>query len=41
VLSGVAGTPGDEPVPDHRPAFVATDLGAIAPEIAAVFARAS
>jgi hypothetical protein len=41
VLSGVAGMPGDEPVPEHRPAFVAADLSVIASEIAATFERAS
>jgi glycerol-1-phosphatase len=41
VLSGVARHAGDEPVPEHRPAFVAADLGAVASEIAATFERAS
>ncbi|HEX5615556.1 MAG TPA: HAD-IIA family hydrolase [Acidimicrobiia bacterium] len=31
VLSGVAGTPGEEPVPDPPPPFVAADLGTLAP----------
>ena len=31
VLSGVAGNGGEEAVPDPRPAFVADDLGALAP----------
>jgi 4-nitrophenyl phosphatase len=33
VLSGVAGSPGGEPVPDPPPPFVAADLGALAPLI--------
>jgi HAD superfamily hydrolase (TIGR01450 family) len=31
VLSGVVGMPGEEPVPDPPPPFVAPDLGALAP----------
>jgi ribonucleotide monophosphatase NagD (HAD superfamily) len=31
VLTGIAGTPGEEPVPDPPPEFVAADLGALAP----------
>jgi 4-nitrophenyl phosphatase len=41
VLSGVAGTAGEESVPDPPPAFVARDLGELAPELAGAFGRAS
>ena len=41
VLSGVAGTAGEESVPDPPPAFVARDLGALAPQLAGAFGRAS
>ena len=41
VLSGVAGTAGEESVPDPPPAFVARDLGELAPELASVFGHAS
>ncbi len=37
VLSGIAGSPGEEPVPDPAPAFVAADLGALAPELVRAF----
>jgi len=33
VLSGIAGTPGEEPVPDPPPPFVEQDLGALAPRL--------
>jgi 4-nitrophenyl phosphatase len=35
VLTGIAGTHGEEPVPDPPPAFVAADLGALAPRLLA------
>ena len=41
VLSGIAGTAGEEPVPDPAPAFVAADLAALAPELVHAFGRAS
>jgi glycerol-1-phosphatase len=41
VLSGVAGTAGEEPVPDPPPAFVGRDLGELAPALARAFGRAS
>jgi glycerol 3-phosphatase-2 len=41
VLSGVAGTAGEESVPDPPPAFVARDLGELAPELAGAFGHAS
>ena len=41
VLSGVAGTAGEEPVPDPPPPFVAADLGALAPQLVAAFAAPS
>jgi 4-nitrophenyl phosphatase len=41
VLSGVAGTAGEESVPDPPPAFVARDLGELAPKLAGAFGRAS
>ena len=41
VLSGVAGTAGEESVPDPAPPFVARDLGELAPSLARAFARAS
>ena len=41
VLSGVAGTAGEEPVPDPPPAFVARDLGELAPKLVGAFGRAS
>lgn len=37
VLSGIAGATGGESVPDPAPAFVAPDLGAVAPQLAAAF----
>jgi 4-nitrophenyl phosphatase len=37
VLSGVAGTPGEEGVPDPPPAFVAADLAALAPVVVAAY----
>ena len=39
VLSGVAGDTGEEPVPDPRPAFVAPDLGELAPQLVQAFAN--
>jgi HAD superfamily hydrolase (TIGR01450 family) len=39
VLSGVAGTAGEEPVPDPPPAFVAPDLGKLAPMLVGAFGR--
>jgi glycerol-1-phosphatase len=39
VLSGVAGTPGEEAVPDPRPAFVAADLAALAPRLIDAYNR--
>jgi HAD superfamily hydrolase (TIGR01450 family) len=39
VLSGVAGTAGEEQVPDPPPPFVARDLGVLAPMLASVFGR--
>lgn len=33
VLSGVAGTAGEEPLPDPPPPFVAADLGTLAPQL--------
>jgi ribonucleotide monophosphatase NagD (HAD superfamily) len=41
VLSGVAGTDGEESVPDPPPAFVARDLGELAPQLVGAFGRAS
>ena len=41
VLSGVAGTPGEEWVPDPPPAFLARDLGELAPRLVGEFGRAS
>ena len=41
VLSGVAGTAGEEPVPDPPPPFVARDLAELAPMLVAAFGRAS
>jgi len=38
VLSGVAGSPGEEGVPDPPPPFVAADLGALAPALVEAFA---
>jgi 4-nitrophenyl phosphatase len=37
VLSGIAGTAGEEPIPDPAPAFVARDLGELAPQLARSF----
>jgi 4-nitrophenyl phosphatase len=37
VLSGVAGSPGEEPVPDPPPAFVAADLAHLVPELIAAY----
>jgi 4-nitrophenyl phosphatase len=39
VLSGIAGTAGEEPVPDPPPPFVAADLGSLAPILARAFGR--
>jgi len=33
VLSGIAGSAGEEPIPEPRPPFVAADLGALAPQL--------
>ncbi len=41
VLSGIAGTAGEESVPDPPPAFVARDLGELAPKLAGAFGGAS
>ena len=41
VLSGIAGTAGEEAVPDPRPAFVADDLGALAPQLVRRVRRAA
>jgi HAD superfamily hydrolase (TIGR01450 family) len=38
VLSGVAGSPGEEGVPDPPPPFVAPDVGALAPRLVDAFA---
>jgi 4-nitrophenyl phosphatase len=38
VLSGVVGADGEEAVPDPAPAFVAADLGVLAPQLLAVLA---
>ena len=40
VLSGVAGSHGEEPVPEPPPPFVAADLGALAPTLIAAYAHA-
>jgi ribonucleotide monophosphatase NagD (HAD superfamily) len=37
VLSGVAGSPGDEPIPDPAPPFVAADCAELAPALIAAF----
>jgi glycerol-1-phosphatase len=39
VLSGVAGSHGEEPVPDPAPPFVAADLAALAPQLVAAYAN--
>jgi len=39
VLSGIAGTAGEEAVPDPAHAFVARDLGELAPQLAHAFGR--
>jgi ribonucleotide monophosphatase NagD (HAD superfamily) len=41
VLSGIAGTDGEEHVPDPPPPFVAADLGALAPTLADAFGSAT
>jgi glycerol-1-phosphatase len=41
VLSGVAGTAGEESIPDPRPPFVARDLGELAPQLVEAFGRAA
>jgi len=41
VLSGVAGTAGEEGVPEPPPPFVAPDLGALAPALVGAFAPAA
>ena len=41
VLSGIVGAAGEEPIPDPRPAFVAADLGELAPQLVAAFAPAA
>jgi HAD superfamily hydrolase (TIGR01450 family) len=40
VLSGIVGSDGEEPVPDPPPAFVAADLGTLAPQLVEAFAPA-
>jgi 4-nitrophenyl phosphatase len=40
VLSGVAGKPGEEPVPDPPPPFVAADLAQLAPQLVTTYAHA-
>jgi len=40
VLSGIAGTAGEEPVPDPPAAFVARDLGELAPQLVRAFGHA-
>ncbi len=39
VLSGIAGSDGEERVPDPAPPFVAADLGALAPQLVHAFGR--
>ena len=41
VLSGIAGTDGEEQVPDPPPPFIAEDLGALAPALVAAFGVAA
>jgi 4-nitrophenyl phosphatase len=41
VLSGIVGTAGEEPIPEPPPAFVAEDLGELAPRLVAAFRPAS
>jgi HAD superfamily hydrolase (TIGR01450 family) len=41
VLSGIVGRAGEEPIPEPAPAFVADDLGALAPRLVAAFRPAS
>jgi len=41
VLSGIAGPSGGEPIPDPAPAFVAADLGELAPRLVNAFAEGS
>ena len=41
VLSGVAGAPGEEPIPQPPPPFVAADLALLAPLLVAAFADAT
>ncbi|MDQ1459421.1 MAG: hypothetical protein QOI08_905 [Actinomycetota bacterium] len=41
VLSGIVGTSGEEPIPEPPPAFVAKDLGELAPRLVAAFRPAS
>src|SRR5262249_9605744 len=38
VLSGIAGAPGEEAIPDPRPAFVADDVAALVPQLIAAAA---
>jgi ribonucleotide monophosphatase NagD (HAD superfamily) len=40
VLSGIVGSDGEEPVPEPAPAFVAADLGTLAPQLVRAFGRA-
>jgi 4-nitrophenyl phosphatase len=40
VLSGVAGSAGEEPVPEPTPPFVAADLAALVPQLVAAYAHA-
>jgi 4-nitrophenyl phosphatase len=39
VLSGIAGSQGEEPVPDPPPAFVAADLAALVPQLLESYSR--
>jgi ribonucleotide monophosphatase NagD (HAD superfamily) len=41
VLSGIAGADGEERVPDPMPAFVAADLGELAPQLVRAFSGTS
>jgi 4-nitrophenyl phosphatase len=41
VLSGIAGADGEEPIPDPMPAFLAADLGELAPQLVRAFSEAS
>lgn len=41
VMSGIVGTEGEEGIPDPHPAFMAPDLGVLAPDLVAAFGAAS